>query len=76
VSDRGQNQIRIFNRAKIDENHAVRETDSHLRCDRGSEPGLADAAWSRQSDELNIGPGEQVFDGRDFALAADEWSEK
>jgi hypothetical protein len=50
VDNRGQNEIWIFDQAEIDEYNAVREVGGQLRRYRGSKPGIADAARSRQSD--------------------------
>src|SRR5262249_50233677 len=57
---------------QLDEADTVGEFGRQLGRDLEGEPGLADAAGSRQRDEGNVVPPQQVADDLDVALAADQ----
>ena len=70
--DRGQDEIRIVERAEFDEPDAVGKVRRDLGRDLQREAGLADAAWPGQRDEGDVFAPQQADNGRHVVLAPDQ----
>jgi hypothetical protein len=72
AGDRHGDQGGVVDRSEVDEPDAVRVHGGHVLGDAARQAGLADAARPGQRDQADAGAAQEVGDGRDLALPADE----
>ena len=72
--DRRQDELRVAQRGQFDEADAGGERRSNLLRDPEGEAGLADPSRAGQGDERDVVAEQEVTDGVDLVLAADEGS--